>query len=197
MNGYIKTLTVNFALQSAKLHLEGMPNDFLPQFGIDFLTILHQTMITSNKVLSFGYFTKNKELVGIIFATINRKEFMHRTIMRSGRFLLPLVLKKVLTKPILILNILETLSYGSKIANRPKAEVIVLSITKAQRNLGIGSKLILHLKKQFIKKGIRTFDVGTTSTNITANNFYKKHGGQYIKSFPIYGRKWHLYQYYL
>ena len=56
----IKTLTSKDLPISAKIHFEGMSNDFLPRFGIKFLEILHKQLIIQPEVICLGNYEKNK-----------------------------------------------------------------------------------------------------------------------------------------
>ena len=78
----IKKLTAKEAKQSALLHKQGMPNDFLPSFGISFLTLLHQELINNPRVIALGAYN-HKGLIGVLIATTNTSNTMREIFLNN------------------------------------------------------------------------------------------------------------------
>lgn len=192
----IKNLKPLDVAEAARIHLEGMPDDFLPSFGIQFLTCLYTSIIKSKSAISLGYY-KNDQLVAVIIGTTNTPVFMNGILRESWIKLLPFVIKSLIIKPFIIKSLIQTFFYGQNDSNNIPAELIVLSVDKNNRRRGIGKKLVSKLREEYIHRGIKRYKVGTLSNNIIANKFYKKVGGKYVYSFTIYNRIWNVYEYHI
>lgn len=193
----IKPLETIDTASSAQIHFEGMRNDFLPSFGINFLKVLHLQFIKSPSIIALGYFQNQSELKGIIFGTTDTHETMKKALLRCSFKLLPYVIPRLLKEPRLIHKLWETVKYGRDFPSLIKAELLILAVDKTSHRQGIGSKLISALKEEFKSQHIANFRVATLSSNKAANAFYKQLGGNILGSFSIYGRKWLVYGYYL
>ena len=188
----IKPLTLQDADSSAKLHQEGMPKDFLPSFGFEFLKKLHQAIIINPEVISLGCFDKN-QLIGILIGSRHTRN-LFRQIFRHYKFkLLPHVLTQTFRHPLILKKFLQTFIYGVATPRTIPAEIIILSISENYRRRGIANKLFKSLIDKYKELKVSVFIVGTTVENEPANNFYVKVGGQYIKKFDIYNRTWNIY----
>lgn len=180
------------ALKSAELHLEGMPDDFLPSFGIRFLQLLHKQLLSDNRMIALG-FEKQNQLIGILLATVDTTKTMRRVYLRAFIRLLPWIILKTVTQPHTLKYLWQILVYSRNYPGLPKAEILVLSVARYFRHRGIGNTLMQALNKEFRQRGTRRFKVSTRTNNASANAFYKKTGGVYIKEFSIFGRSWNIY----
>lgn len=180
--------------KTAFLHKQGMPNDFLPSFGINFLEVLHRHLLQSRHSIGLGAFEKN-ELQGFIVGTTDISKLLKEIFIKSGWQFFPYIIYKVIASPKTIKYLYQTLFYGKNKNEKIKAELIILSIDEAARRKHLGSKLIKAFHKELKKLKIRKYKVGTLSTNLPANSFYRKTGGMYTYSFTIYDRTWNVYYY--
>ncbi len=190
----IKQLNVYDCKESARIHMESMPNDFLPGFGIDFLVILHKHFIYSSRSISLGYFQRNN-LQGVIICSIKTKELYYEVFQKSIKDFIPLILRKFIKTPHILKYLLQTLSYGFNSKDNITSELLVVAVDKDHRNKGIGSKLLTRIKHELKKRKITAFKVGTLSTNKIANAFYRKMKGKYIRNISIYNRTWNIYEF--
>ncbi len=190
----IKPLAVNDAKASAKLHLEGMPNDFLPGFGMKFLKNLHEVIINSPGVFSLGYY-KNNLLIGILIASQNTPNLFRQILHHHFLKLLPSIITRLLLHPSIIKKLIQTYAYGLATQRTILAEIIILSVDHKFKRQGIASKLFEKLTELYIQNKIYKFLVSTTTENKEANAFYIKMGGKFTKSFAIYGRVWNMYSF--
>ena len=190
----IKPLTLKDASISAKLHLEGMPKDFLPSFGMKFLKILHEAIIDSSDVISHGYFKYNI-LVGILFASKNTRNIFLQILSTRLFKLLPFIIIRTLLFPATSIKLLQTIAYGLATPRTIPAEILILSVDHKFKRQGIASKLFTKLTQVYTQKQIKKFLVGTTSGNKEANAFYLKMGGKFIKNLKIYNRIWNMYSF--
>jgi ribosomal protein S18 acetylase RimI-like enzyme len=178
---------------SAKIHFEGMSNDFLPGFGLKFLEILHRQLILQPQVIHLGYYDNN-HLIGLILATTNTKVTMKKALIGGFWKFLPYVFIKIIISPKTILNIWQTIFYGNS-SDEISSEILILAVDKQYRRKGIGNKLISQLKIELVKNNIKKLKVGTLSSNVPANKFYASCGGKFSYSFNIYNRVWNVYAY--
>lgn len=190
----IKKLEVQNAYESARMHLEGMPHDFLPGFGLGFLVTLHKQLIKSNHMICLGYFEGNK-LEGVIFCSLKTSDVLSRVFIEGFWYFIPPIISKLFISPKTLKYLFQTLMYGNRSKDSVLAELLIVAVDKNRRHAGIGSALINQTKKLLNKRNIVDFKVGTLSTNMVANNFYKKNGGKFTHSFSIYDRIWNVYQF--
>jgi len=188
----LKRLTKEDAFTSACIHMEGMPHDFLTQFGMRFLEYLHELLISSEHIITIGYFQR-KKLIGIILVASNTKKALTDVYKRGFLKLCYFTLKKLITKPRIIYHLIQTFLYGQKYEEEKCAEILVLSVTKNHHRKGIGFQLVTRAKQKLREVSIQKLKVGTLINNTKANNFYKKHGGIFSHVFSIYCRTWNVY----
>ncbi len=193
-NGITKFLTNNDTFSAARIHLEGMSQDFLPSFGIGFLNILHTHFLKSPDAICLGYYKKSR-LYGVIVGCTDTSRFLKKVVTRGFWQFLPIVLPKLILSPKKLYYVLQTLFYGQDKFDTSKSELIILSVSKEVRRQGIGTILLKALKKEFKQQHITSFKVGALSTNQTANTFYQKLGGVFSHTISIYGKKWNVYKY--
>lgn len=190
----IKPLTLEDASISAKLHQEGMPNDFLPGFGMEFLKILHEAIINSPDVISLGYY-KDNILVGILIASKNTQVIFLQILSKRLFKLLPYIIIHTLLHPSTCLKLIQTFTYGLATPRTISAEIMILSVDHKFKRHGIASKLFAKLTQSYTQIQIKKFLVGTTSGNKEANAFYVKMGGKFMKNITIYNRIWKMYSF--
>lgn len=187
----IKTLTLKHISEIAKVHAEALKNDFLPTLGTDFLELIYMGVI--KKKDAFGFIEEKKgKIVGFIIGTKDIKRFFS-TALKSNFFkLIYLMLIKVLNKPPIIKNILETLLYTKK-EKGPKAELVVIAVVNKWQGKGIGKKLIESLEGKFKKDRVNKYKL-TVHADKRAINFYKKLRYLKLSEFNLYGKQWYIYE---
>lgn len=191
----IQLITIKDSHQAAAIHIEGMPDDFLAKFGIRFLEIMHEILLSSSSVIALGAI-ENNQLVGIIYGTTNTAKVFLEILYKGFFRLLPIVVFKFVTKPNILNNIFQAILYPNK-KNEIKSELLILSISKQYRHKGLGTKLIQELIYKFQTNKIKIFKVSTKKSNLIANKFYKKNGGNYQGKIYIFNTIWNLYYFYI
>lgn len=189
----IRYLLSHHASDSAKLHQNGMPDDFLASFGETFMFLLHKQLIRCPSVIALGNFDRNI-LTGIIFGSVNIKKTFLEFISINSILFLPFILKKIVLKPRILIRVFQAILYPH--LNKPEnthAEILILSVSDKQRHKGIGTLLVNNLKQQYKSKGINQFKVSTKKDNYAANKFYKKAGGYYVSEKLIFDTVWNNY----
>ena len=188
----IRKLINSDKYQTAKLHQLCMADDFLPSFGLPFLTKLHGYMIDSTDTVCLASFDKNI-LEGFIIGSFNTRKMMRQILAHHFLKLAPYLITKVLINPPTIILLVQTLFYGKQRESGPPAELIIICVSEPYRHQHIGTKLIAKLQKKFKELDVCRFKVGTLKMNTAANSMYKKFGGQYIYTFKMYNSDWNVY----
>ncbi|HCS79095.1 TPA: hypothetical protein DIV55_05145 [Patescibacteria group bacterium] len=179
---------------SAYLHMQGMPDDFLPSFGNQFLRLIHEGMIQSPYSIPLGLF-KNGELKGVIVGATNTQKLLSGIYLKLFLKLIPLVVYKIISQPTHLLFLWQTLVYSSRKPSNIPAELLVLTVDTKVRRKGYGTQLLKALKKEYRNAGIGNFIVGAAHKHKAANQFYQKTGGVWKKDFVMYDHIWSLYEY--
>lgn len=188
----IRTLAKSDVNDTALLHKQGMPNDFLPSFGIDFLKEFHKKLFQAKGSIAKGYFYQGKCL-GFIIGSIYADQLLKEIFIKGFFHLTPHVLKKILSSPKSIKYIYQTFAYGNKRSIKLSVELVIIAVAQNNRRKGIGTKLLSELKREFKQRGFTQCSVSTTSSNLISNKFYLKQGAKIVKSFKLYDREWNTY----
>ena len=187
----ITHLTASHASETAHIHFAELSTEFLPSFGVQFLTILHRQILSSQNTTTVGYL-ENKHLLGFAIATTETQKIVQETIVRNFWRLAPFVLKRILFYPIILKYIFHTLSYG-KSQRFAQAELLIIAVSHTRHQRGIGSQLIKALCTELEKKRIKSLSIATVATNSISNAFYKHLGAKKIEEFRLYNKNWNIY----
>jgi ribosomal protein S18 acetylase RimI-like enzyme len=189
----IRKLTSNEAEISAKIHILGLPDDFLASLGYEFLVQLHYLFIIAPSVIPLGYF-KNKKLIGMIICSLNTKKTYQEILLKGFIKLLPHVIKQLFLHPVIIRVVLQALFYPNRqttTENLP--EILVMSVDHNNQRQGIGSNLMSRLKSDLHSLNYNKIRVSTKKVNLKANKFYQKNGGVFQRSYLIFNSLWNEY----
>lgn len=187
----IKPLGLKQIPEIATIHVNELKNDFLPSLGTDFLEAIYSGVIGNGE--AFGFVAQEKgKVIGFIIGTKNMDRFFKAALKSNFIKIMYLLTLKVLRKPKLIKNILETFLYTEK-EKGPKSELVVIAVLKKWQGKGIGKKLVKSLESYFKKEHINRYKL-TVYADKKAINFYKKLRYLKLSEFNLYDRKWHIYE---
>lgn len=187
----IKPLGLKQIPEIAGIHASELKNDFLPSLGSEFLELLYLGVL--KKGMAFGFVAQEKnKIVGFIIGTKNMNNFFKSAITSNLIKMIYLIFLKVLKKPAIISNILETLLYTKK-DRGPKSELVVIAVLKKWQGKGIGKKLIKSLENYFKKDKIKSYKL-TVYADKEAVNFYKRLSYIKLSEFSLYGKQWYIYE---
>lgn len=189
----IRELIPADAHATAKLHFEGLTEDFLPGFGKSFLHILHRTLIVSPYSLAYGAFSRNK-LLGFVIGTPDTTSMMKWALRASALQLLPYIVIRAVLSPRTIKYIFQTLLYGRD-QTGISAELIIIVVDQSQRRKGVGTQLLHALSRKFKRVNVNNFKVGTLAQHRSSNRFYQKVGGRIFHAYRIYDKAWNVYKF--
>lgn len=174
-----------------KIHIKELPDDFLPSLGFDFLRSLYEGVIEKEGVKGFVDIEK-KTIKGFIIGTDDMGKFfkdaMRGNFLKSSYYLL----LRLIDKPELIKKILETFLYPKK-DQGPKAELVVIAVSRKYQGKGIGKALVNTLEGAFMEKGIIKYKV-TVYADKKATFFYDKLEFKRVSAFNLYDKMWYVYE---
>lgn len=174
-----------------KIHINELKNDFLPSLGEKFLLNLYKGAFKS--IDTFGFVAlEGKKVVGFIVGTKNMKTYLSSSL-KSNLLRLSYYLGiRLLEKPFLIKNALETLTYSSKDIG-PPSELVVIAVSKKYQSLGIGKKLVQALEREFKDNKISRYKL-TVHADKKAVYFYEGLGYDRLSQFSLYNKLWYIYE---
>lgn len=187
----LRTARKDDAEKLSRIHLSELHSDFLPSLGLDFLTHLYRDFIKFKEVEVIVFDSKNK-ISGFI---VGAKDFnsIFKTIILNNFFTYAsLLILKMITRPIILKNVFDTLIYPVKEWNGIKSELVVIAVSNECQRKGIGRKLLNELEIRFKKREIMEYKVSVNKKNKRANLFYKSLGFRKIREFYLYNKKLNL-----
>lgn len=174
-----------------RIHYQELSLDFLSSLGKDFLTQLYTNLLNEKNVTITVSIIEN-EISGFIVGSSNFSNTFKKILFGNFIKYFLIIFPKIINKPRIILSVIETFFYTKKEADSPKAELVVISISKKYQRLGIGKGLVNNLEKTFNNQKIRKYKVSVNGSNKSANLFYASLGFKKYKSFFLYGKKINL-----
>lgn len=190
----IEPLNKRHVTAACLLHIEALPDGFLPMLGQDFLKILYHGMLEHG--LGFGFvYTIDDKVVGFALASKDTSQLFREIVRKKWYLLAPAVFKKIIRAPSILMKIFETLSYPSKGSNEGDAELLVIAVDKDYRGKRIGSELISSLNDRFMRENINEYKVSVYSDNKNANEFYKSIGFRFGHSLSMYQKEFNVFKY--
>lgn len=177
-------------VQVVRLHKQEIPG-FLPELGEEFLKKFYKVSLSIPEI--FTYVAKEDEqILGFVSAITSTKGFHKKIIFKDIAGFAIIFLRYFITHPEKIVKILRILSYPGFFDNSP--ELLTIAIAKKYQRRGIGSKLFKKTAAEFKKRGFKKFKVSVYD-KLPVNQFYKKVGCQFEKSFIFLGEKMNYYSY--
>lgn len=177
----------------AKIHFLELNSDFLPSLGERFLRLLYLNLLQSKNTCIFINYINNDEQ-GFAVGTKDFNKVFMIIIMRNFIKYVFLILPQIIKKPKILKNIFDTMFYTKKAEfDAPRAELIVIAVSKKYHRKGIGRQLIFAIERNFLRQGIKEYKVSVNAKNSIANSFYLSLGFKKTHDFLIYGKKINLY----
>jgi len=186
----IREIKLNDAKNIALIHFLSLPEDFLPSLGFKFLKSFYTGVIGKPGIFGFVNL-EGSEIAGFVVGSENMDVFFKNALKSNFFKLIYLLLIEVAKKPIILINIIETLFYTKK-ESGPSAELIVIAVDKKYRGKGIGRKLINTLDKEMKKRKINFYKLTVTKRNKGAKAFYENLGFYKYSKFFLYQKEWNV-----
>ena len=191
----IEEMNEKHVAQACQIHIEALPDSFLPMLGYDFLKVVYNSILEYN--LGFGFVCiKEGKVVGFILACKNTGKLFNDIIKKKWFALILPLLKKIMRSPSLLIRVYETIFYPKKEKSEEiQSELLVIAVDKDYRRSKIGKDLVNYLNARFLQENIYKYSVSVYSTNMHANEFYKSNGFRLERSFTLYDKEFNVYEY--
>lgn len=189
----IKCLTAQKAIDIATLHIEGINTGFISSLGIDFVTVLYETIAQSEA--SFGFVAQeNDKVLGFVAFTSSLNKLYKSIILKRGLCFAFLLVGKMFSLE-QIKKMLETLFYPSRIRKMdlPSAELLSIVIAPAGRGRGLALELIEKGFQECRSRGIDKVKVLVGADNEPANKLYLKCGFEFRGQIDSHGVMSNIY----
>lgn len=186
----IKEVTSEDIPQVAKIHKQELPG-FLSELGEDFLKKFYEVSLDIPEMFTLVDI-ENEQVLGFITGTTKVKGLYKRVLLKDITSFIFLFSNNLFTHPQNIVKMAKTLSYPGFADDVP--ELLTIAVEKDCRNRGIGKKLFLQTAKEFQKRGYQKFRVSVYE-RLPANEFYKKIGCRFERSFLFQNEKMNYYSY--
>ena len=167
-----KKLDAREVSQIVDIHSRILDESVLNQFGSEFLTIVYRRLIKNKENIVITINTKGS-VIGFLVATVNSINFYTDITSKDFWKLSLEIIKKTITNPKLFIETLLWSFLKSKKSSEP-ATLMFIAINNEYQGKGYGSQMVKVLDKEFIKRDIFRYKVGTKAKNRKSNNFYKK-----------------------
>lgn len=187
----IQRMGLNHLSDVCRIHMEALPQSFLPMLGKHFLSVVYGTILECD--LGFGFvYILDDEVAGFVLATQNSDKLFEKVIRKKWMILLKSVSINIMKKPLIIFKLAETALYPGKTSDI-SAELLVIAVDEKYRGKKVGKSLIKNLDVEFADEMIYKYKVSVYSDNNKANNFYRSTGFEFDYFFSLYGKKCNVY----
>lgn len=184
----IVALQSDHAAAVADIHCISQEGTFLTSLGAPFLTLLYATMARSGQGVGLVAL-QEQTVVGFVVGTRSTGGMFREVVLQQPWHLSRLVLARALQRPQLLWQAAQTLAYPlQQQTDLPAAELLALAVAPAQRNQGIGTKLVLALCRTMTRQQIPAMSVTVDGANTGAQRFYQRHGFVIRHQSQMYGR---------
>lgn len=179
----------------ARIHLESLPEDFLPSLGIDFLTkIFYQNTLNSSFSITFVKII-NGQIAGFLTLAYKSNLFLKNVIFKNFYRTIVIFLKKILSNPYFLKECLDVFSQvflKEKQKYKELPEIVVIAVEKKFRGKGVGQELVNYVKEHLKNKGFTKLIVKTLTSNLPAVKLYEKTGGKIQEEIIRAGKKYNV-----
>lgn len=175
----------------ATIHYDALSyRSIIALYGKDFLAEVYKIIICSGT--GFLVTAKDKDAIaGFVCGIIDNSKLM-RKLARSWYTLIPKMFNALIKRPMLIIKTIEMLKYSTSFS-KIHTEMLSIAVKEQYRNNGIGFSLVSELEKEFLQRGIDTYQVTVHSEMVQSNNFYSKNQMQLNDKFFMLNTEWNLW----
>ncbi len=180
----------------ATIHVEAIPNGFLPTFGSYFLRHLYDFIASSEK--SFLVVAREDgSTLGFICGSFGAgslyKSFAIRKLALVG---VPMFLR--LFRKGALKKVWEVVRYptGEEHEGLPGSEILNFCVSGSSQGKGVGSRLFAESERQYRERGIPEIRIVTGSEQLSAQKFYERRGAELVGTLEVHdGHESRMYVY--
>lgn len=178
----VSTRDTVFYRQVARLHMEGINRGFLPQLGLDFMTLLYEAIDRCHESVLIIEI-ENAEIVGFVSGAASMKP-IYRQLLRKPLHLLVTLLPSLI-RPQRLKRIYEILRYSSSTPSSdtmalPEYELLSIVVTPSARGTGCSERLYQKLVDYCDLQKIDAFKIIVGDALAPAHRFYLRMGAQQV-----------------
>lgn len=176
-----------------KLYYSNIKESFFSMFGMDFLSLLLEAILTSE--FTIGYVLElNQEVEGFIIGTTDTSKLFRNVFCKKWSNLLSKVFVAILRKPAIFKHVFDSFNYSAKThIEDTKAELLFIAIESEYRDQDFGKMLINRTLQEIRNKGIGKVKVSTLNSNKVVNKMLENFGVKLEKEFKFYEKEMNLY----
>lgn len=198
----IATMVESAAADAARLHVEGQPDTFLTNLGVDALRHIYRVLATSAEGLgvvavmpaAVGGDILEWRMIGFAAATTSTLALYIDVARRFAPAMASEALRASLRKPALLLQGVESALYplrqvGQSSQNSlPSAELLAIMVDERWRGAGVGAALLDSLLRLCAARRVHHMEVTVDAANAGARRFYSTQGFVLRSEFRLNGR---------
>ena len=170
----------------ADIHLQVIPDGFLPTFGRYFLLQLYDYLASSQK--SFLIVSRvNDTTVGFICGSFGTGSLYRHFVIRKAALIGIPVLRRLFIRGTLR-KIWEVVRYpaGEEKDDLPGSEILNFCVTRSSQGQGVGRSLFQALCDEYKRCGIQDIRIVTGSDQLAAQKFYEKEGARLRQKLQVH-----------
>lgn len=176
----------------AKIHFNSLPNDFLPNLGLDFLIhTFYPSVFSSSFGKVFIALNEVDEPVGFVLVTVDSSEFFKEII--KSRFLEFIKIGvisslKSLTNLKNNCQIILSSIFSNHMPN--SGEIYVIAVKKSFRGKGIGKQLVERSIGSLEEDNLSGIRIKTLASNTEWIGYFYEEGWELEKIFQLVGKEY-------
>jgi ribosomal protein S18 acetylase RimI-like enzyme len=170
----------------AELHVENIDQGFLSTLGVPFLSLLYETIDTSEKGVLFVA-EEESRLAGFVSGSEDIREIYKALLRRWPRLIVSLM--PSLFSPRKVWKIFEIILMSRKstcVPGLPRAELLSIAVAAKCRRKGHAQELYRSLANHFSASGVRDFKIVVGDTLLAAHHFYLRIGAVNVGHLEIH-----------
>jgi len=189
-NSGISPLKSSWVKEIARIHYSSLPNDFLPSFGVDFLSnIFYPAVLKSSFGKVFVALRNDDEPIGFVLVTTDSSAFLNEIVRnRLCKFLKIGIKSSVRSMENFKNNVEIVLSSIFSKSESNIGEIYIIAVKKPFRGKGIG-KLLIKKSIEFIEdQKLDGIKIKTISSNTKWINYFYSEGWKKEREFRLIGK---------
>jgi glycosyltransferase involved in cell wall biosynthesis/ribosomal protein S18 acetylase RimI-like enzyme len=159
----------------ARIHREALPTAFLPSLGLSFLKRLYRSLAQDRDGVALVA-ENGQGIVGFATGVSSVKGFYRRFFLRHGVPASVSVVPRLMKRPRLMAQAVETARYPGGVDGLPEPELLSIAIRPGWAARGAGRKLAEGILRGLARTGAEQVKVVVAAENEGANRFYERVG---------------------
>jgi glycosyltransferase involved in cell wall biosynthesis/ribosomal protein S18 acetylase RimI-like enzyme len=169
----------------ARLHMQGLPDAFLPKLGGRFMRRLYRALVEDPESVTFVALEGNR-IVGFAAGVLSVGRFYRRFLVHHGVAACAVAFPRLL-RPSVLIGAYETLRYPStKTSGGSDAELLSIVVSGRSRKRGLGRALADRVVRRLAALGAPEVRVVVGTQNDEAVRFYERIGFNRVEELAVH-----------